>query len=201
MFPDAFSKDGLNAEMLRGFSQIPVESGDNDWHKREKAGSSAAFLKLAEIAPIVDCRNGKLIHRPEGGWPNLIFGGRTRVSIQPEIVFSTTTPVPKVGAIILNVAQGDAYSLARNDGKFSSGEYLAALLVRFLGERLGAYGTPLSGKCFAVDVHRKEIYHVKSSYRTLINRMEASCRNLAAIWDSLPGVESGEDSSQEEEDI
>lgn len=191
--PGALKAGGLCPQYLREKAEIQVERNDNDWARREKERCTVALRKLAEIAPNIECGETRLVHRPEGGWGNLLIGD-VRVSVQPELVFSTThRGIAKVGAIILNTGQGDKLSLARNNGQYSIGDYLTAMLVRFLGDKLQSFGVPLKNKCYALDVHRGTIYTPHSSYKTLIKHMEAACRNLAAIWDSLPGEESMDD--------
>jgi hypothetical protein len=111
-----------------------------------------------------------------------------RVSVQPELVFSTEHGgIKKIGAIILNTGKTEDLTLERKSGgKFSIGQYLAVLLYRMLEERFKGIGLPLHSKCYAIDIFRRTVYQAPLRHKTLLRNIDAACRAIAAQWGTIP---------------
>lgn len=189
---DSLLSTGLSADLLRTrAAEAEAEAAtlvreDQAWERSDILRSAAALVHLASIAPQFDLINAKQIHRPQGGWGRLSIE-EVRVSVQPELVFSTEhRGIKKVGAIILNTAKTESLTLDRKSGRFSIGDYLAVLVYRMLEERLKGTGTPLHSKCYAIDIFRQKVYTAPTSHKTLLKNVEAACRAIAALWETIP---------------
>jgi hypothetical protein len=180
------SKDILQkyaAEAQADASRLKRE--EERWERADTLRSADALIHLATVTDQVVIENAKQIHRPQGGWGRLLIEG-VKVSVQPDLVFSIEhRGIRKVGAIILNTAKTDTFTLERVSGRFSIGDYLTVLVYRLLEERLKGSGTPLHSKCFAVDVFRKKVYSAPAAHKTLLKNIEAACRTIAALWPTI----------------
>jgi hypothetical protein len=195
--PDSLGANGLAVEfLLARAKQLEATECDNDWQQRDMTLSALALGHLAKIAPKIELEGAEKVPVPRGGWGALTIEG-VRVSVQPEVVFSTKHRggVTKIGAIILNTGKGENLSLGRAGAKFKAGDYLTVLLLRMLATRLKTIGMPLHTKCYAIDIFREEVYTAPASYKTLLKHIEAACRSIVRQWKEIPLEVSAETAS------
>ena len=200
--PKAFAGGKFEPDiLLQRAIEIEASPGRTDWYKRDDRYSAEVLRKLAKIIPLLDLGAVRVIPRPKEGWGELIISG-VRVSVNPEVVFTFQgRGITKMGAIILNTPQLDSGSLARKSGDYCSGQYLASLVHRMLGEKLISQGKPINGSCFAIDVWRDAFYSAPGTHITLNKQMAAACKMIALRWDTIkpPGaIDDDSDATSEE---
>jgi hypothetical protein len=186
--PESLRPDGLSVELLLAHAtQLEATECNNDWQQRDMTLSAEALRHVAAIAQKIDLEGAEKLPVPRGGWGALTIEG-VRVSVQPEVVFSTKHRggVTKIGAIILNTGKGENLSLGRAGAKYKVGDYFTVLLLRMLEGRLKMVGVPLHTKCYAIDIFREEVYTAPASYKTLLKHIEAACRSIVRQWKEIP---------------
>ena len=191
--PKALRGTGLDAEALRQYaaqikalpaSEKPADARET-WQECDNRICAQALEHIAAAAPQIELDGAMLIPRPFERWQNLKIAG-VNVSVQPEVLFKVRhRNVTKVGGLILNTGKKDDLSLASGTGKFTAGNYLAALLLLFIETRLKEVGTPKPSECYAVDVFREEMYSAPPAYKTLIKHLEDACEDIARRWPSI----------------
>jgi hypothetical protein len=185
-FGEALKNGSLDSGLLNARAdEIGKLESLNTWQQDDNVRCAEALRLLAELAPKIQCSNGKKIHRPNDAWPALKISG-VRVSVQPELVFSCEhRGVKKVGAIILNTGKSESLSLAHSNGRYTAGDYLTVLVYQMLDSRLKDWGVPLHTNCLAIDVFRRQTYSAPAAFKTLLRHIEAACRTIALQWDAL----------------
>ena len=191
--PKTLQKTGLDIERLQHYAAqikaIPTQEkpvgAPETWQECDNRICAEALDHIAAIAAQIDCSDAQLIPRPFEHWPNLKIAG-VNVSVQPEILFAVQhRGVTKVGGLILNTGKKDDLSLASGTGKYTAGNYLAALLLLLIETRLKETGIPKPSQCYAVDVFREQIYSAPPAYKTLIKHLEDACEDIARRWPSI----------------
>jgi hypothetical protein len=184
--PHAFSRDCLDIDSLgKRANEIEMENNQPDvsqWFQKDNTNSAAALRHLCSIAPNLTWKNARVLHLR---FPALVIAGVT-VSVCPEVAFSFEhKQIAKVGGIILNTAQSEDKSLARDNGSFQMGQYLAALLFNMLLAHASKIGVPLHTHCYAVDIFRESVYTAPPGYRRLNKNIEAACEFIASLWPKI----------------
>lgn len=181
--PKCHSSAGIDhGKIIEHANRMETTAFEDSFEQQCNALSAAALRRVASIASQIDC-SGVRVHTPQRGFDHLVIEG-VRVSIQPEIVVSFAhRGATKFGGVLFNFSKTPASSLENGNGRYTAGDYAAALVFMMLGVHFGAQGGPRNGNCFAVDVYRDSIFPAPASYKTMLKNIEAACRNIARQWD------------------
>ncbi len=177
--------DGL--DMIRLAAEVSrMESREipDEYDNKCNTLSVAVLRKLMEITQEIDC-GGAQIQRPSRGFDNMLIAG-VRVSVQPDIVYSFQhRGLTKFGGVMFNFSKTEPMDRGTS-GNRVAGDYAAFLVFQMLGILFGPQGGARYQNCFAVDVHRGDIYRAPSAGVTMQRTLEASCRAIARQWDEVP---------------
>ncbi len=184
------TEDGLSEDRILAAAERLKDLGEPGSFEAACNKLSSKGLKgLAPIVAGIDCA-GTRIQRPQSGFNHVLIEG-VRVSIQPEVVFSSVyRGSNKFGGVLVNFSKTEPFNF--KSGKYTAGDYAAFLVFQMLALRFSAQGGPRFGSCFSVDVPRGDVYVAPSSHVTMLKNIQAACRSIVRQWNEVEDEEEPE---------
>jgi len=171
--------------LLERAAKIRAEFSDTDWQRQDNVLSADALEKLADVVDQMDVKDTEKISRPSNGWGGLEMNG-VFISIEPTVVFSFQhRKATKIGAVILYCTKDDSKSLSKELNGNCAGDYVGALLLRLLEQKLSLAGIPLPSKCAVVDVFRSKVHMAPKSFKMLLRHADDACEMIRLRWDGI----------------
>lgn len=185
-FPDSFRSNGFSAASLaRTAARLQQRDLPAGWEADENRLSADVLEKLSLIVEQIEFDGASKIARPKDGWGSLSIAG-VNISVNLDCVFSMPyRGRTRTGAVILYTTKDSKMSLDKHLGDITAGDYVAAILLRLLEEKLSQIGPPLPQKCFVVDVHRGTIHQPCNRAKTLFKHINAACEGIASRWKDI----------------
>lgn len=170
---------GINVDgMIEDIAALRAGTG-SEWRVRDNkctADALEAFLDIVDQLPV---ETAEFI-RGDNSPRKLLISGVT-VSIRPDFLVHTKRRATEyIGAIKLHFI-GDDKKKITPDG----GQYVAALLHRWLQENNPGVRQPHHAFCYSVDVFRKAVFTGPASTTLRMRDIEAACEEIALRWPSI----------------
>lgn len=178
----AFESGGFNkAAILKRAAELKSETGTP--HEMKDFQLCAKILQNVAKIDLPSVENCVKIQRPQTGWKGVKIEG-VDVAFEPLVVFSfLERKVTKVGAILVHNSKDTPLDKELHTNK--AGDYVSALLFRIIEERISHIGVPSAAHCIAIDSNLQSAFSSPKKIKTLFNHIEATCENIASLWDGV----------------
>lgn len=117
--------------------------------------------------------------------PKLVIAG---VDVSVRVDLMVRMPIKGVehsGAAVLRMTQDDAATDAAKAKRREMGLYVATMVRKHVDQNLKS-NVPVSNRlCMSLDIQHGEVFQAPDSNARRMNDLDAACRFIAAVWDSV----------------
>lgn len=177
----SFFKDSFNEDIiLDGIEKLKETECSNDYQKnRIKSNISSLELVLSSKS-IIDIEDNIEFIDYDGDNTRLIIEG-VEISVYPDlIVKSQTRKNNYFGALKIHLSKN-------GNSDFNGGQYIGAMLHQYALDFIKAPDgyTVRNTNCISYDVFSDTFVKCPVGVKTKFKDIEAGCKNIVAIWDSI----------------
>lgn len=117
--------------------------------------------------------------------PKLVIAG-VDVSVRGDLhVAMPIKGVEHAGAAVLRMTQDDAATDAAKAKRREMGLYVATMVRKHIDQNLKP-SMPVSNRlCMSLDIQHGEVFQAPDSNARRMNDLDAACRFISAVWDSI----------------
>lgn len=117
--------------------------------------------------------------------PKLVIAG-VDVSVRVDLqVTMAIKGVEHAGAAVLRMTQDDAATDAAKAKRRDMGLYVATMVRKHIDQNLKP-NLPVSNRlCMSLDIQHGEVFQAPDSNARRMNDLDAACRFISAVWDSI----------------
>jgi len=109
--------------------------------------------------------------------------------VQVGVSLDTVVRIPnpsRVGGVLLRMSRGgDGETEGAANKRREIGRTAAVLVFLCVSSNLGRLGAPSHEHCFSIDVQHGEAHPAPRNHLAIAENMQAACRTIAAVWDSV----------------
>lgn len=117
--------------------------------------------------------------------PKLTIAG-VEVSVRADLLVRMPIKgAEHAGAVVLRMTQDDAATDAAKAKRKEMGLYVATMIRKHIDQNLKP-NLPVSNRlCMSLDIQHGEVFQAPDSNARRMNDLDAACRFIAAVWDSI----------------
>ena len=163
--------------LKNAYDEISGKTPNNDWH----ASIIGSAIEAIEFAQDIDLSvfEDYQFESYSGSNPKMNIHG-VEVSIYPDLIVRTSNRGKNlVGALKIHISKSGQLNL-------EGSEYVGAMLYSFVENDVLEPSESMKEKlCISYDVFTNSIVECPKSVKRRWNDIEAGCKNIVAIWDSI----------------